>query len=567
MHNHSGPETFLGIDIGTSSVKAVLFKRDGSIVTMGSGSYPLLPGPEGRAELDPDAVIDAVVKAVSTCIGQANEHSVSIDAIGQSNEHSVSIAATGQAKHSTSIAATGQAKHSTSIAATGQSNEHSVSIAAIGQAKHSTSIAAIGLSCAHHSLMAVDGKGKPLTRLMTWADNRASTEAAEMERLPEVDAYYHLTGCRVQHPMYPLAKMLWLKKNEADIFQKAAKFVSIKEYLLFQLYGVWVVDDTIASTQGFYDIHRHCWDANLVENLIGISQQRLSEVVPCTHTLTGMHADWANRLGLPRELPLIIGSGDGIMANLGSGVLDRSVFSSTIGTSGAIRTTVDAPLTDPNGSTWCYAFTRKQWVAGGAINNGGVALSWLKREFGTQYQEQVPEGRFLSETMDALAATVPLGSEGLVFLPYLLGERGPDWNAQARGMIAGLDFSHSRNHIVRAMMEGVMYRMSTIDDALSSLVGGGGVLRASGGYGHSDFWLQMQADMFGREVQVSDVSEASALGAAYLAMYAVGAVPNLTDGLPAMQPTRVFQPNSVNVALYKGWKSRAAKLYAALKDF
>jgi len=496
---------FLGIDIGTSSVKAVLFRQDGSVRCTGSQSYELLSGPEGRVELDPDTVVDAVALAVGRCMDLSGFQP--------------------------------------------------------------TSVAAVGLSCQHHSLMAVDGAGNPLTRLMTWADNRAVPEALELERMPGVEALYHRTGCRVQHPMYPLAKLLWLKRAEPSIFRNAAKFVTIKEYLLYRMYGEWVVDDTLASAQGFYDIHRHQWDLELVEGLIGISADRLGSVVPCMHTRTGMKPEWAKRFHLNENTPFVVGSGDGIMANLGSGVLNRTVFSSTIGTSGAIRTTVDAPLTDPEGRTWCYAFTRDKWVAGGAINNGSIAMSWLRREFGLQYGEHVREGESLSKTMDRLASAIPPGSGGLVFLPYLLGERCPDWNANARGMMAGLDFSHTRAHLVRAFMEGVMYRMATVDDALSELVGGGGALRASGGYARSDFWLQMQADLFNREVQISDVSEAGALGAAYLAMVAVGAVPNLEGGLPAMTPTRFFHPNPETACFYAAWKKRAESLYQALSHF
>ncbi len=505
MSKGSVPEVFLGIDIGTSSVKAVLFRQDGSVLNSGSRSCVLLSGSEGRAELDPDAVVRAFADAVGDCIRSM----------------------------------------------TGSSG----------------TIAGVGLSCHHHSLMAVDRRGAPLTRLMTWADNRAVAEAEETGRMPGVEALYHRTGCRVQHPMYPLSKMLWLKKAMPDVFRNAAKFVTIKEYLLFRMFGEWVVDDTLASAQGFYDIHRHKWDPELVEGLIGISLDRLSAVVPCLHVLTGMTAEWAVQLGLQRDTPFIVGSGDGIMANLGSGVIDRASFSSTIGTSGAIRTTTDTPVTDPEGRTWCYAFTRDKWVAGGAINSGNIALSWLRREFGMQYGEHRRDGEGLSQSMDRLADTVSPGSDGLVFLPYLLGERSPDWNVGARGMMAGLDFSHTRAHVVRAMMEGVLYRMSNVDDALSALVGGGGTLIASGGYANSDFWLQMQADLFGREVQVTGVTEAGALGAAFLAMVAIGAVPDMNRRLPAMLPTRSFLPRTEAVSAYQNWRTRADALYRALADF
>lgn len=495
----AGNARYLGIDMGTSGVKAVLFDRNGTMAGSGSAECRLISGPDGRAELDPDAVLDAVAGAVRACLVHAG------------------------------------------VAA--------------------RQVEAVGLSCQHHSLMAVDGSGSPLTLLATWADNRAVAEAEDIAAMPQAGAWYRRTGCRVQHPMYPLSKILWFRRHEPALYQKAAKFVSIKEYLLFRMFNTWVVDDTLASTQGLYNIHRMAWDPELVENLAGLTMQRLSETVPCTHVLRGMSAEWAQRLGLLTDTPVVIGSGDGIMANLGCGVFDRTLFSSTIGTSGAIRTTVDAPLTSEDGGTWCYAFLRDRWVSGGAINNGGIALSWLRREFGGQFREDANEGERLVVTMDRLAQAVPAGSEGLLFLPYLLGERCPDWNVQARGMISGLDFSHTRGHLVRAMMEGVMFRLYTVDRALMALCGYGGSLRANGGYTYSPFWLQMQADLFGREVQVSEVTEAGTLGAAFLAMHAVGAAPRLEAGLPAMAPSRVLMPDAAAVEMYGPWKARAERFY------
>ena len=513
----SGRDRFLGIDIGTSGVKAVLFDRNGTMAGMGHADVMLMADTDGRAELDPDAVVTAVAEATASCMAHA-------DSLATGGPH-----------------ASGNAFRTGGAA---------------------MAVVAVGLSCIHHSLMAVAADGTPLTRATTWADNRAVVEAEQIADRPEATAWYHRTGCRVQHPIYPLSKLLWLRRHEPDIFERASRFVTIKEYLLFRLFGEWVVDDTLASAQGFFDIHQLRWDSELLSE-VGISPARLSQTVPCTHVLRGMHPEWARRLGLKAETPVVVGSGDGIMANLGSGVFDKTVFSSTIGTSGAIRTTVDAPLTADDGSTWCYAFLKDSWVAGGAINSGAVVLSWLRREFGGQFREDAHDGERLPAAMDRLAAAAPAGSEGLLFLPYLLGERAPDWNANARGMLAGLDFSHTRGHLIRAAMEGVMYRMFTVDRALSDLCGGEGVLRASGGYTHSDLWLQIQADMFNREVQISEVVEAGALGAAFLAMYAVGAVPDLSAGLPAMRPARFVRPNPSVVPVYGEWRRRAAQFYAS----
>lgn len=492
-------ERYLGIDMGTSGVKAVLFDSFGHVTASGHSHCVLNTGPAGRAELYPDAILNAVVEAVKLCTSSSSCVPSKIEAVG--------------------------------------------------------------FSCHHHSLMAVDGKGEPLTNILTWADNRAAKEAEVLGRSSNVAHWYHRTGCRNAHPMYPLSKIIWFRENEAATFAEADRFVTAKEYVLFKLFGIWAVDDTLASAQGYYDIHRHSWDRELLEDVAGITAKRLSEIVGCTHILRRLLGDWPDRLGLLRDTPFVVGSGDGITANLGCGVLNRSAFSSTVGTSGAIRTTVDEPLTDVNGGTWCYAFLKNKWVAGGAINNGAVALTWLRREFGFQFEKDMLGDEKLMDTMNRLAASIAPASDGLIFLPYMLGERCPDWNASARGLVYGLDFTHTRAHFVRAIMEGVMFRLFTVDRALSALCGSGGLLRASGGYTNSAVWLQMQADIFGRRVEVSEVTEASALGAAFLAMYAVGAISNLEEGLPAMKPSLILEPDPGSVVVYEKWKEVAERTY------
>lgn len=495
-------ESFMGIDIGTSSVKVILFDRDGFEIQQASIPCMLMTDQDGHAEMDADAVVAAVVTATATCM------------------------------------------------------EHTES-----RLYH---LAGIGLSCHQHSLMAVDDKGNALTKLMTWADKRAAYDTEIIAALPGSHSLYPRTGCLL-HPMYPLSKLLWLKRQAPDVFRKAAKFCSMKEYMLFKFCGEWLVDDTMACSQGFYDLRKHDWDTEIVEGLASISITQLSTVVPCMQVLPPIRTEWANRMHVHTDTPMIIGSGDGVMANLGSGIQNRTRFSSTIGTSGAIRTTVEAPLIDDDRRTWCYAFTRDKWVVGGAINSGSVVLSWLKREFGGQFEQDALQGESLSKTMDRLAAKVLPGSEGLLFLPYLLGERSPDWNAQVRGMMRGLDMHHTRGHIIRAMMEGILYRLSTTDEALSSLVGSTGALHASGGYVNSEFWLQMQADLFGRSVYLTPVKEVSALGAAFMAMVALGAVSSMDDRLPAMQPTHMFVPQTETALLYRDWKHRAHQLYQSQK--
>jgi len=480
---------FLSIDIGTSSVRAALFDKDGYLKYIESAEYSLITSDDGKAEINPDLVFNAAIEVIRNCVNYS--------------------------------------------------------------AGTNSGLAGIGISCHMHSLLLVDKEGKPLTNLITWADNRAKAEADFISQNFDVDDLYSRTGCRVQHPLYPLSKILWFKRNEPEIFSQCYKFITIKEYILFRLFGQYVVDYTLASCQGYYNIHMQNWDGHLVHDILGITAENLSEVVECTYCLRGLKQGYERILGIPKDIPFVIGSGDGIMANIGCGVNDDTSFSSTIGTSGAIRTAVNRPLLDSKQRTWCYSFAKDIWVAGGAINNGGIVLKWLREEFRRQFESDAQiYGESIYKLFDRYASEIQPGSEGLIFLPYLTGERCPDWNANARGLMFGLGFSHGRKHIIRAAMEGVMYRMYSVYEVISKLRNTATQIKANGGYVKSDLWMQMQADIFNKEILVSGVGEASALGAAYICMFSLGAVRDLKQILPSMHPRKVIVPNPEHHEVY-----------------
>ncbi|MGE5558027.1 MAG: gluconokinase [Bacillota bacterium] len=491
---------FLGVDIGTSSVRAVAVDGRGSLASAAQEEYGIITAPGGRVEQDPDAIFRAFLKVIHICA----------ETVGAQGGR----------------------------------------------------IEAGGLSCQMHSLMAVGVDGEPLTPLMTWADTRAGEEAAAVQKIYGAGEIYKRTGCRVRHPMYPLNKVLWLKTNNPDVFfRKAAKFITIKEYIIWKLYGVYQADYTIAASQGYFNIHRQSWDEDIIREIIGACPEKFSEIVECTHIFTGIKNEFAVYLGLSPDTPFIIGSGDGITAHLGCGACAKGGFSSTIGTSGAIRLAVERPLLDDKERIWCYSFTRDIWVVGGAVNNGGIVLNWLKDAFPQQFMDdaKIVEGNIFA-VFDKFAAEIPPGSEGLIFLPHLTGERSPDWNADARGIIQGLGIYHSRKHLIRAAMEGIMYRMYDVYRVLAELAGEKDII-ANGGYTYSPVWLQMQADIFNRGIFVSGVKEASALGAALLSMVALKKAGDPRGSLPVMQPVETIHPVAEHREIYRVTHEKARDIY------
>lgn len=502
-------DVYIGIDIGTSSVRTIAFDVNGFALYVSSKECSIVSKNEGYAETDADEVLDAVVLTLKKCID------------------------------------------------------------GIDTAMYK--ICGAGIGCHMHSLMAVDSHGNPLTPVILWADTRAYKEAQFILQNYDIDKLYKSTGCRVQHPMYPLSKILWMKNNYKDIFDRVYKFITVKEYVISKIFGEYIVDYTIASSQGFYNIHSNKWDKHILNDILKIDECYLSEPVECTHILKSIKGQYRNILHKIRDVPFVIGSGDGILANLGSGAQSNNAVSSTIGTSGALRVSVKQPFFDAMQRTWCYSFTNDTWVAGGAINNGGIVLKWLKELFDEALVKDMEYCGFdnnVYKYMDIIAQNVPPGSDGLTFLPCLTGERSPDWNASVRGVINGLDIRHGKQHIIRAAMEGIMYRMYAVYETLVES-GKNNVqystqempLMASGGYTGSVFWLKMQADIFNKKIYVSSVKEASALGAAFLAMVANGQIKNINERLPAMKPIDVIEPDEATNQQYKKLYQKAMKIY------
>ncbi|MDV2991580.1 MAG: Xylulose kinase [Chroococcidiopsis sp. SAG 2025] len=425
-------------------------------------------------------------------------------------------------------------------------------------------IAAVGFSTATHSLLPVDANNKPLSNIIIWADNRSVDQTERLNQDKITHNLYLRTGSPI-HPVSVVTKLMWLQEKEPEIFHKAAKFISIKEYIFFRLFQRYVVDYSIASATGLFNLQYLNWDAEAL-TIAGIQAAQLSELVPTTHILRGMQTEYAEAMGLDPHTPVVIGANDGVLANLGVGAIASSEFAITIGTSGAVRTVAPAPITDPQMRTFCYALTEKHWVIGGPTNNGGIVLRWLRDRF--CYPEVEAAKRLGIDPYDVMiqaAMEIPAGAEGLICLPYLSGERAPYWNPKARGVFFGLNFNHTRSHTIRAAMEGIIFAVYSINVAIQEITGTTGEIRASGGFARSQAWLQMMADAFGMVVAMPEVYEASGYGAAVLAMYAIGAIADLADVQPTIKIRDRISPNLDLTRTYHQLFSRYQRLYRQLE--
>ena len=278
-----------------------------------------------------------------------------------------------------------------------------------------------------------------------------------------------------------------------------------------------------------------------------MEESQLSRLVPTTHVIQTTDGT-----------PLVVGAGDGPLANLGVGAVRPGVAAVSIGTSGALRVVVEQPVTDPQGRVFCYELSDERWVVGGAINNGGVVLDWVADALAPDLGDHA-QGELLE-----LAGQVPAGSEGLVMLPYLLSERAPHWSAVPRGAYVGLMRHHGRGHLVRAAVEGVCQQLAVV---LASVRDAGNEIRevrATGGFARSTLWRQMLTDALGTDVGFPESREGSAFGAALLGMQALGLVESIEVAADLVQIDEVCHPGP-DAAAYELQRPVFSALYDALE--
>ncbi|TXI68212.1 MAG: gluconate kinase [Cyclobacteriaceae bacterium] len=406
---------------------------------------------------------------------------------------------------------------------------------------------ALTFSSAMHSVVAVNEKCEALTPLMIWADTRSSAQAKKL-RHSELGIELHRRSGTPIHPMSPLCKLMWLQINEPEMHSRAYKFISIKEFVWYHLTGEFSIDYSIASATGLFDIHDQVWNKSALQ-LAGITAQQLSDPVSVTHQ-SKLKA--GKDLSRYQQIPLIIGASDGCLAQLGSDAMQPGVLTVTLGTSGAVRRSATRTLADPHSRLFNYILTDYETVAGGATNNGTAVMDWFIKEFSNAEKLPAMVARVCKE--------IPAGSDGLLALPFLQGERAPIYNPEARGVFFNISMQHTQQHFGRALLEAICYELKWITESVEAVCGSSDKVVVSGGITHFPEWVQMLADVFNREVIVSSDHDASAMGAARLAFQKLQ--------LPFAFTTEVqttFTPNSNNAQVYAAGYTHFRALYQALE--
>lgn len=412
-----------------------------------------------------------------------------------------------------------------------------------------------------HSVLSVDAHGVPLGDLITWADNRGKKEAEELKRSAIGRKLYEATGTPI-HPMSPLVKIAWLRKNNRLRFDQTDKFLTLKSYIVQQLTGEYAIDYSLASATGLLNIHTLKWEDSALE-YAGIKANKLPELASVFVTPGKLRKEFQTSLGLSADTRIMIGSSDGCMATLGAGVWSEDKATITIEDSGAVRVVGGKVLRDERERFFNYLLTEDRYVSGGPTNNGGVIFEWFAQQFGDFRSPFDNE-----DAMDDLirqASQVAAGSEGLIFLPYLLGERAPLWNPNARGSYFGLHIKHERQHFIRATIEGILYEVYSIGKMLDEYRSISS-LSVNGSFGTIPFCTQLIADIFNRPVSTVNNSNSIGLGAFLLTATDLGIYSSLDEAAKSVVFHETFHPRQDDHEIYAKYFELFERLSVKLED-
>lgn len=532
---------FIGIDIGTSGVKALLVDEAGRVVAAASRSYPLYTPQPGWAEQDPEDWMQATVASIGDLLRQAGR---------------------------------------------------------------SIPVRALSFSGQMHGAVLIDSRGEVVRPAILWCDVRTQPECEEITAAVGRDELLRRTG----NPAlagFTAPKLVWLRKHEPQNLDRAATLLLPKDYVRYRLTGEMAMDLSDAAGTLLLDVGRGRWDTGLAE-LLGLRPSLLPPLV-ASHEVAGrLTAEAAAATGLPAGIPVVAGGADNACGAVGAGVVQAGQGLVSIGSSGVVLVQSDRFRIDPGGRIHSFSHAvPNAWYLMGVMLSAGLSYAWLRDQVVRGGQSRPgapgmpgapglpgePDGQEATggqatvyELMDAEAARVRPGSDGLFFLPYLNGERTPHADPFARGGWIGLAFGHTRAHLVRAVMEGVAYGLRDSLELIRPLVSGDGTaggteskgatgdvgsgigpLRAIGGGAKSPVWRQILADVLGMPLEIPAVDEGPAYGAALLAAVGAGAFPGVAEAARAcVRVKSTVEPNAAHRACYDEGYAVYRRLYPAL---
>ncbi len=494
----------LGMDIGTSGTKAVAIDASGAVLASALYEYPLHTPKPGWAEQAPADWKQAAFAALSKLAAELGPRAAEVKGLGL----------------------------------TGQM----------------------------HGCTMLDKEGNVLRNALLWCDARTAAQCEYITEKAGGEAKLIDMACNPALTSFTASKMLWVRDNEAALYEKCRKVLLPKDYIRFVLTGEYATDVADASGTLLFDVRKRCWNKDLM-SLLGIDPELMPKSYEGPEITGALSAEAAKKTGLPAGIPVIAGGGDQAAGGIGCGVVKPGVISSTIGTSGVVFAFSENITMEDRGSvqSFCHSVPGK-WHVMGVVMSAGGSLRWY-RDAVCQPEKAVASetGRDPYEYITAAAATVQAGSEGLTFLPYLTGERTPHKDPFAKGAFVGISLRHTKAHMARAVLEGVAFGMRDCLDIMRKIGVPVTQVRASGGGAKSAFWRQIQADVNKAPLVTINVDEGPSFGAALLASVAAGMYGSIEQACDAtIRVVDSCEPDSKRAAEYDNWFHEYQEAYKAL---
>ncbi len=495
----------IGVDCGTSGTKTVLFDGKGSVVASETIEYPMYQPKNGYAEQEPSDWANAMVNTIKSVMARSRVKKEDVKGIGISGQM--------------------------------------------------------------HGLVLLDNENNVLRRSIIWCDQRTAHEVEEMnrivgrERLVEITANPALTG-------WTAAKILWIKNNEPDIYSRIAHILLPKDYLRFVLTHEYATEVSDASGMQLLDVPNRRWSDELLSAL-EIDKEWLGKVYESCEVTGTLTRSMAEELGLCEGTIVVGGAGDNAAAAVGTGVVEDGKAFTTIGTSGVVFAHTSKISIDKQGRVHtCCAAVPNTWHVMGVTQGAGLSLKWFRDNF-CMTEKETAKLMGVDEyyLMDKQAEEVPVGANRLLYLPYLMGERTPHLDPDARGVFFGLSAIHTRRDMLRSVMEGVTYSLRDCIEVFREMGVNVSDMMACGGGGSSPLWRSMLADLFNSSVKTAASKEGPALGVGILAAVGAGFYSSVAEACAEIvKIDKVQTPNEKNVNEYDKYYQLYREIYPALKD-
>ena len=494
---------FLGLDAGTTSFKAVLFDDEGREVASASSEYTLLTPEANMVEIEAETYWDTCKLILSEVCGKAD---------------------------------TGDIK-------------------------------ALAISSQGETFVCLDKDGRPLRRAIVWLDNRSEAEVEILKSEFGRRNTFEITGQPDIVPTWPATKILWMKRNEPDIFGKVHKYLLLEDYLIYKLTGKFATEGSLVSSSLLFDIRRKKWWGEMLE-LLGISEESLPDIRESGEAVGEVSDAVSKETGLPKGTLVATGALDLAASTIGAGNIGSGMITESTGAALAICAMIDEPLFDPENRIPCqYHAIQDKYYLLPWCQTAGMTLKWFRDEF-CQYEKE----RSLREEVDAYrlmddaASSVPPGSDGVLMLPHLMGAASPEFNPRVRGCYFGFSLSTTRSHFIRALLEAVAFMLRRNLEILEALGIELREIRATGGGARSELWNRIKADVTGKPLTTVETPETACLGAAILAGIGASIFPSFDVACERMVRIKDrISPNEGNLAVYKAAYEKYINLYEALE--